>query len=57
MINGDLYRSNRISMNFENEIEIIKLKFENAGFPPRFTDSVIQQFKNKITPDTNDDDD
>ncbi len=57
MINGDLHRSHRISMNFVAETEYIKTKFRNAGFPTRFTNSVINQFNNKLTANTHNDDD
>ena len=49
MINGDLYRSHRISMNFEAEKVKIKKKFRDAGFPTRFTDSVVKQFDEKLS--------
>ena len=37
----------RISVDFEAEKEKIRTKFENAGFPQPFTESVISQFENK----------
>ena len=52
MINGDLNRSYKISMNFQAEKEIITKKFLNADFPTRFIHSVIKQFEEKsFTPD------
>ena len=47
-INGNLKRSYRISMNFNEEKEIIRDKFANAGFPRRFTESVIEQFLSNL---------
>ncbi len=47
-INGDLNRSHRISMNFENEKANIMNKFKKAGFPVRFTKSVFDQFESKL---------
>ena len=48
---GDLHRSKRISSNFEMEIKVIKRKFRNADYPPKFLNSVIHQF---FTPKNND---
>ena len=48
-INGDLNRSYHISMNFDQEKITIKNKFRHAGFPIRFTESVIRQFEEKLT--------
>ena len=50
-INSDLNRSYRIGMHFESEKQIIREKFSNAGFPIRFTDSVITQFEDKQNDD------
>ena len=50
-INSDLNRSHRISMNFTAEKEIIRDKFNTAGFPVRFVESVIEQFEKKLTED------
>ena len=47
-INGDLNRSYRISMNFDDEKTKILTKFTKAGFPVRFTKSVFEQFENKL---------
>ena len=46
-INGDLYRSYRISSNFNKEIELIRKKFTHADYPIRFTNSVIKQFQQR----------
>ena len=48
---GELDRSKRISSKSEMEIKVIKRKFRNADFPPRFLNSVIHQF---FTPKNND---
>ena len=47
----DLHRSKRISSNFEMQIKVIKRKFRNADYPPKFLNSVIHQF---FTPKKND---
>ena len=41
----DLHRALKISNNFEAEVKIIKKKFLSAGYPVRFVESVITQFK------------
>ena len=46
-INGDLYRSWRISSNFYHEKSQIRSKFSSAGYPMRFVNSVINDFENK----------
>ena len=48
-INSDLHRAREISSDFEQEVKIIREKFKNADYPVRFTESVINQFKNKPT--------
>ena len=48
---GDLHRSKRISSNSEVEIKVIKRKFLNADYPPKFLNSIIHQF---FTPKNND---
>ena len=37
----------RIAPDMEEEITVVKEKFTRAGFPVRFTDSVIRQFDEK----------
>ena len=46
-INADLYRSVRTASDMDKEIKAVKEKFTKAGFPVRFTDSVIRQFDEK----------
>ena len=46
-INTDIHRAAKISSNFENEKKVIKNKFQRAGFPPRFIDSVFHQYTEK----------
>ena len=46
-INGDLYRSCRISSNFNGEKNQIRRKFSSAGYPMRFVNSVINDFESK----------
>ena len=45
-IRTELHRAREISSNFEEEILRIKTKFSDAGFPIRFIDSAIREFKN-----------
>ena len=47
-INGDLNRSYRIGQDFNYEKGKIMSKFTRAGFPVRFTNSVFEQFENKL---------
>ena len=46
-INEDLYRSWRISSNFNGEKNQIRRKFSSAGYPMRFVNSVINDFESK----------
>ena len=43
-------------MNFENEKVKILSKSTNAGFPVRFTESVFEQFENKLIVQSSNDD-
>ena len=43
-IKTELYRAKRISSNFTNEITVIRNKFESAGYPKRFVNSIIREF-------------
>ena len=49
-INTELHRAYRISSNFAQEIVEIKAKVTKAGFPEKFTESVIRDFMQKISP-------
>ena len=40
----DLHRTKRISSNFEMQINVIKRKFPNTDYPPKFFNSIINQF-------------
>ena len=42
MILGNLHRSNRISLNFSEEIRFISHKYEKADYPKRLINSVIR---------------
>ena len=46
-INTELHRAKRIASNFDHEIVMIKSKFKTAGFPLRFTNSLIKDFQQK----------
>ena len=48
---GDFHRSKRIFRNIEMEIKVIKCKSQNTDHPPKFLNSVINQF---LTPKNND---
>ena len=50
IINGELHRAKKISSDFEKELIRIRLKYKNAGYPPRFVNSVIASF---IKPNSN----
>ena len=41
---GDLHRSKNISSYFKDEVELIRKKYVNAGFPVRFVNSVIPYY-------------
>ena len=41
---GDLHRAKRISSNFNTEVYNIKTKFQKAGYPFRFVNSIVNQF-------------
>ena len=46
-ITGDLYRAQRISTNFKQEISIIRSKYRKANYPIRFINSIITNFMEK----------
>ena len=43
-IKTELYRAKRISSNFTSEVTVIRNKFESAGHPKRFVNSIIREF-------------
>ena len=43
-IKTELYCAKRISSNFTSEATVIRNKFESAGYPKRFVDSIIREF-------------
>ena len=45
-MSGELHRSFRISSNFKAEKDRIYKKFRNAGYPSRFINSVMNNFRN-----------
>ena len=47
IINNDLHRAQKISTDFNAEINNIKNKFKNADYPSRFVDSIIKGFEQK----------
>ena len=50
-INGELYRSKRIATNFKEEETRIRRKYQTAGYPIRFVNSVINDFNSIPVPD------
>ena len=44
IINGELHRAKQIASNFDKEINRIRLKYTNAGYPIKFLNSVISFF-------------
>ena len=46
-INGELHRAKQIASNFQNEINKIRTKYKNAGYPLKFINSVISSFNNE----------
>ena len=49
MIIGDLYRSNRITSGFSEEMKFISHKYEKADDAKLFINSVTRQFQDKST--------
>ena len=47
IVTNDLHRAKKISSSFEEEVEVIKTKYDKAGYPSRFVDSVIKSFEEK----------
>ena len=43
--NGDLHHSKRISLNFDEEILLVKEKFMKFDYPLRFINSVFNEFQ------------
>ena len=39
-----LYRAKQISSNFTSEVTVVRNKFESAGYPKRFVNSIIREF-------------
>ena len=47
-ISGDLHRSRKIASNFDIKIRAIKAKYNKAGYPRRFIESVIRDFITRL---------
>ena len=47
IIKNDLHRAKKISTDFDAEIKEINKKYENAGYPKRYVNSVIKDFNEK----------
>ena len=50
-INGKLHRASKISSNLNAEVDRIKRKFLNVGYPIKFIESVIRDFNTPPNPD------
>ena len=51
-INGELHRASKIASNFQAEVERIKRKFQDVGYPIKFIESVLRDFNKKPDPET-----
>ena len=51
---GKLTSSKKISSYFRDEVELIRCKYYNAGFPTRFVDPVIRNFESPKSCDDED---
>ena len=49
IVTNDLHRAKKICSDFEQELNIIREKYEKASYPQRFVESVIKSFKEKQT--------
>ena len=47
IITNDLHRGKKISSDFAAEVKEIAQKYEAAGYPKRYVDSIIKDFKEK----------
>ena len=43
-IKTELYQAMQISSNFTSEVTVIRNKFESAGYPKHFVNSIIREF-------------
>ena len=46
-IQGDFWTAERISSNFNNKKMLIRQKFDKAGYPSPFTNSIIRDYEHK----------
>ena len=46
-VTNDLHRAKKICSNFDEELKIIRDKYDKASYPPKFVDSVIKSFEEK----------
>ena len=47
IVNNDLHRAKNISSDFNDEKKVVGKKYEDAGYPKRFVQSIIEHFKQK----------
>ena len=46
-VTNDLHRAKKICSNFDEELKIIRDKYDKASYPPKLVDSVIKSFEEK----------
>ena len=47
IVTNDLHRAKKISTDFEEEKKEVQKKYDTAGYPKRFVDSIIRDFEEK----------
>lgn len=47
IITNDLHRARKISTVFKEEVDVIKGKYEKAGYPEKYINSIIRDFEEK----------
>ena len=59
IVNNELHRARNISSDFNDEKKVVGKKYEDAGYPKRFVQSIIEHFEQKqskpLTKKTDDD--
>ena len=55
IVTNDLHRAKRITTVFEEEVKVIKEKFQTASYPPRFVDSIVKNFEDQEKQNNRDD--
>ena len=52
IITNDLHRAKKISSDFREEIKEIGQKYESAGYPKKYVDSIVKDFKERKEKET-----